>query len=112
MAFADAPEQHGFAEAIVRRLCKGAGARNRAAAVVEPVADDMPARNVVHPGPPIGCDAADYSRCALAGRAPRVGEHCPHATTSAIGGRLQTTGGPGARVGFEAWIGIGGHLAA
>src|SRR5262249_18761801 len=60
MAFADVPEQHRFAEAIIGRLCKGAGAGNRAAAVVEPVADDMPARNVAHPDPPIGCDAADF----------------------------------------------------
>src|SRR6266436_4882005 len=71
MAFADVPEQHRFAEAVVRRLRKGAGAGNRAAAVVEPVADDMPARNVVHSGSPIGCDATDYGQCALAGRAPR-----------------------------------------
>src|SRR5262249_49652256 len=45
MAFADVPEQHRFAETIIGRLCKSAGAGNRAAAVVEPVADDMPARN-------------------------------------------------------------------
>ena len=42
MAFADVPEQHRFAEAIIGRLGKGARARNCAAAVVEPIADDMP----------------------------------------------------------------------
>jgi hypothetical protein len=55
-------EQHRFAEAIIGRLGKGAGAWNCAAAVVEPVADDMPARNVAHPGSPIGCDGKDHSR--------------------------------------------------
>jgi hypothetical protein len=49
MAFADVPEQHRFAEAIIGRLGKGARARNCAAAVVEPIADDMPARNVAYP---------------------------------------------------------------
>jgi hypothetical protein len=32
----------------------------------------MPARIVVHPSSPIGCEAADYSQCAPAGRAPRL----------------------------------------
>src|ERR1700738_4634572 len=40
-----------------------------AAAVVEPVADDMPARNVAHPGPPIGCDAETIAGFAGAVRA-------------------------------------------
>src|SRR6202023_1583911 len=53
MALADAPEQHRFTKAVIRRLGKGARAWNCAAAVVEPVADDMPARSVAHPGSPI-----------------------------------------------------------
>jgi hypothetical protein len=89
MAFADVPEQHRLAEAIIGRLCKGAGAGYHAAAVVEPVADDMPVRNVAHPGSPVGCDAADYSQACrhcpsvFGGIAPErgerqeVGEHFP-----------------------------------
>src|SRR5262249_27691524 len=57
MAFADVPEQHRFTEAVIGCLRKGAGAGNRAATVVEPVADDMPARNVAHPPSPLGCAA-------------------------------------------------------
>ncbi len=49
MALADVPEQHRFTKAVIRRLGKGARAWNCAAAVVEPVADDVPARNVAHP---------------------------------------------------------------
>src|SRR4029077_17691310 len=64
MALAEVPEQHGFTKAVVGRLGKGARAGNCAAAVVEPVADDMPARNVAHPGSPIGCGAAEHSRFA------------------------------------------------
>jgi hypothetical protein len=49
MAFADVPEQHRFTKTVIRRLGKGARTWNCAAAVVEPVADDVPARNVAHP---------------------------------------------------------------
>ena len=48
MAALDVPEQYGVAEAVIRGLRKGAGAGDRAAAVVEPVADDVPAGNVAH----------------------------------------------------------------
>src|ERR1700719_2920606 len=48
---------------------KGARAGYCAAAVVEPVADDMPPRNVAHPGPPIGCDAETVAGFAGAVRA-------------------------------------------
>ena len=57
MALADAPEQHRFTKTVIRRLRKSARAGYCAAAVVEPVADDMPARNVAHPGSPIGYGA-------------------------------------------------------
>src|SRR5690348_9000897 len=52
MAFADMPEQDRLAKAVIRRLAEGAGAGDRAAAIVEPVADDVPIRNVAHPGLP------------------------------------------------------------
>jgi hypothetical protein len=44
----DVPEQHRLAEAVVRGLGKGAGARDSAAAIVEPVSDDVPAGNLGH----------------------------------------------------------------
>src|ERR1700732_4557464 len=69
MALADAPEQHRFTKTVIRRLGKGARAGYCAAAVVEPVADDMPARNVAHPGPPIGCYAETIAGFGGAGRA-------------------------------------------
>src|SRR4051812_20128692 len=46
MALADMPEQHRLTEAVIRRLCEGAWTGNRTAAVVEPVADNVPARNI------------------------------------------------------------------
>src|SRR4051794_26308613 len=52
MAFADMPEQHRLTEAVIRRLCEGARTGNRAAAVVEPVADNVPVRNITHREPP------------------------------------------------------------
>src|SRR3954453_4013930 len=52
MALADMPEQHRLAEAVIRRLCEGARAGDRAAAVVEPVAHNVPTRNIAHRGPP------------------------------------------------------------
>src|SRR5438552_8696910 len=55
MALANAPEQHRFTKTVIGRLRESARAGYCAAAVVEPVADDMPARNVAHPGTPIGC---------------------------------------------------------
>src|SRR5262249_11923333 len=48
MTLADVPEQHGLAKTIVGCLGEGAGAGNRAAAIVKPVTDDMPARNLAH----------------------------------------------------------------
>src|SRR6476620_9195369 len=65
------PDPAGRLGTRLAELFRIARTGNRTAAVVEPVADDMPARNVVHPGSSIGCDAADYSQCVLAGRAPR-----------------------------------------
>jgi hypothetical protein len=61
MALADMPERHRFTETVIGRLSEGARARNRAAAVVEPVADDMPTRNAAHPDSPIERSIADYS---------------------------------------------------
>src|SRR4051795_8906323 len=52
MALADMPEQHRLTEAIIRRLGEGARTGDRAAAVVEPVADNVPARNIAHREPP------------------------------------------------------------
>jgi hypothetical protein len=69
MALADAPEQHRFTKTVIRRLRKSARAGYCAAAVVEPVPDDMPARNVAHPGPSIGCDAEIIAGVAGAVRA-------------------------------------------
>src|SRR5215472_9463480 len=54
VALPDMPEQHRLAEAVIRRLGKGARAGNRTTAVVEPVADDMPARKVAHLGAQVG----------------------------------------------------------
>src|SRR6516165_8130008 len=48
MALANVPEQHRFTKAVIWRLRKGAWTGNRAAAVVEPIADNMPARNLAH----------------------------------------------------------------
>src|SRR4051812_13904726 len=52
MALADMPEQHRLAEAVIRGLSEGARTGNRAAAVVEPVADNVPVRNIAHEEPP------------------------------------------------------------
>ena len=49
MALADVPKQHRLAKTVVGRLGEGARAGNRAAAVVEPLAGDVPIRNVAHP---------------------------------------------------------------
>src|SRR5207248_1583318 len=49
MALADVPKQHRLAKTVVGRLGEGARAGNRAAAVVEPLACDVPIRNVAHP---------------------------------------------------------------
>jgi len=48
MAMSDVPEQHRLAEAVVRGLGEGAGARDSAAAIVEPVSGDVPAGNLGH----------------------------------------------------------------
>src|SRR5689334_16768959 len=48
MALAHMPEQHRLAKPVVRRLAEGARTGNGAAAIVEPVADDVPFRNVAH----------------------------------------------------------------
>jgi hypothetical protein len=48
VAAPDVPEENGLAEAVVRGLGKGAGARNGAAAIVKPVPGDMPAGDIDH----------------------------------------------------------------
>jgi len=48
VAMFDVPEQHRLAEAVVRGLGEGAGARHSAAAIVEPVSGDVPAGNLGH----------------------------------------------------------------
>src|SRR5205807_4634150 len=48
MAMSDVPEQHRLAEAVVRGLGEGAGARDSAAAIVEPFSGDVPAGNLGH----------------------------------------------------------------
>src|SRR6516165_6311984 len=52
MALPDVPEQDRLAEVVVRGLRKGAGARDGAAAIVEPVSRDVPAGNLSHERPP------------------------------------------------------------
>jgi hypothetical protein len=49
MVLADVPKQHRLAKTVVGHLGEGARAGNRAAAVVEPLAGDVPIRNVAHP---------------------------------------------------------------
>jgi hypothetical protein len=46
---------------IVGRLRKGARTGNRAAAIVEPLADDVPTRDVAHSDSPIGRDILNNS---------------------------------------------------
>src|SRR5262245_35153914 len=53
MATLDVPEQNRLAETVVRGLSKGAGARDGAAAIVEPISLDVPAGNFSHERPPI-----------------------------------------------------------
>src|SRR5205085_10844499 len=53
MALAHMPEQHRLAKAVIRRLRKGAGACNRAAAIVEPVTEEVPMRDVAHRSAPL-----------------------------------------------------------
>jgi len=48
MTLVDMPEQNEMAFTIIRRLSEGAGAGYRAAAIVEPVAFDMPIRCLSH----------------------------------------------------------------
>jgi hypothetical protein len=48
MALPDVPEQHRLAEAVVRGLGEGAWARNSAAAIVEPVAHNVPVGSFGH----------------------------------------------------------------
>src|SRR6266516_5757989 len=48
MAMPDVPEQHRLAETVVRGLGEGAGARDGATAIVEPVSRDVPAGNLSH----------------------------------------------------------------
>src|SRR5262252_1186268 len=52
MATLDVPEQNRLAETVVRGLSKGAGARDGAAAIVEPISRDVPAGNFSHERPP------------------------------------------------------------
>src|SRR5262249_16434048 len=47
---ADMPEQHRLAKAVIRCLGEGAWAGNRTAAIVEPVANDVPAGDIAHQG--------------------------------------------------------------
>src|SRR5262249_462970 len=51
VATLDVPEEHRLAVAVVRGLGEGAGTRDGAAAVVEPVSGDVPAGTVGHGGP-------------------------------------------------------------
>src|ERR1051326_2619544 len=64
MPFADMPEQDRLAKAVIRRLAEGAGTGNRAAAIVEPVADDVPIRDVAHPGLPLRSRVGTYHSLA------------------------------------------------
>ena len=48
MALPDVPEQHRLAEAVVRGLGERAGARDGAAAIVEPVSRDVPVGRLGH----------------------------------------------------------------
>src|SRR5262245_11669110 len=48
MAMLDVPEQHPLAKAVVRGLGEGAGTRDGATAIVEPVSRDVPAGNLSH----------------------------------------------------------------
>ena len=48
MALPDVPEQDRLAEAVVRGLGERAGARDGAAAIVEPVSRDVPVGNLGH----------------------------------------------------------------
>ena len=51
LATLDVPEEDRLAEAVVWRLSERAGARDGAAAVVEPVSRDMPSWDCVHENP-------------------------------------------------------------
>jgi hypothetical protein len=46
MTFPDVPEKNVFAQIVVRGLSEGAGAGDRAAAVVEPITGDAPTRGI------------------------------------------------------------------
>src|SRR6266404_5652980 len=48
MAMPDVPEQDGLADAVVRGLGEGAGARDGATAIVEPISRDVPAGILGH----------------------------------------------------------------
>ena len=48
MAIPDVPEQHPLAKAVVRGLGEGAGTRDGATTIVEPVSRDVPAGNLSH----------------------------------------------------------------
>jgi hypothetical protein len=70
MALPDVPEQHRLAEAVVRGLGEGAWARNSAAAIVEPVAHNVPVGSFGHKAlrsrltPPSGLRSADWTQCS------------------------------------------------
>ena len=53
MALVDMPKQHRLAKPVVWRLSKGTRARDRAAAVVKPLTDEVPTRDVAHEQSPI-----------------------------------------------------------
>src|SRR5262245_54853134 len=48
VAMTDVPEQDLLAETVVWCLREGAGARDDAAAIIEPISRDVPARNLRH----------------------------------------------------------------
>src|SRR5262249_30622843 len=86
MALADMPEQHRLAEIIVRGLGKRAGARNGAAAVVEPVADNAPVGTLGHVAspdasirPPLWICDPGHAICGNSNQAPAAIKTIPAA---------------------------------
>ena len=67
LATLDVPEEDRFAEAVVWGLSKRAGARDGAAAVVEPVSLDTPSWDCVHENPR-SCMSDPYTSCSWAER--------------------------------------------
>ena len=110
MAIPDVPEENRLAESVVRCLGEGAGARDGAATIVEPVSNDVPVGNLGHLRPhsirltirhrPRLCREANISRQLFAGRKmeseferePGGGD--PSATSQFSAGVRLTGGGP------------------